>query len=281
MSRFRPSPKAVAYLLLIAACVLFALPLWWALVTSVRSPATGLFRDVYPFSLKAFVPYEFTPESYIALFTEHNFGRTLFNSVFVAGATVVLGVLVNSAAGFAFARFDFVGKRLLFVLVLLSFMIPFEAILIPLYQLVDALGWINSYAALIIPGVPSGLIIFMFRQFFLGIPRELYDAAVVDGAGPLRVLWSVYLPLTRPAVITASLLIFLGQWQSFLWPLVTVRSPDLWTAQLTLASFQTVRQTDWGVLLAGVVITSIIPILLLIPLQRYLQLSFVQGGVRG
>jgi ABC-type glycerol-3-phosphate transport system permease component len=269
-----------AYLLLVASCAVFALPLWWTLITSLRPPGDGLFADVYPFSILAFVPRALSFDSYSALFGQQHFASALLNSVAIAGVTVVLGVVVNGLAGFAFAVMEFPGRRILFALVIFSFLIPLEAILIPLYLLVDQVGWIDTYAALIIPMVPNGLVIFLFRQFFAAIPKDMYDAAAADGAGPLRVLWSIYLPMARPAVITASLIILLRQWQAYLWPLLTVRSPDRWTVQLVLGSLRTERQTDWGILLAGIAVSSVIPILLLVPLQKYMQLSFVQGSVK-
>lgn len=282
MTKSRPIGRIALYVGLILVCLLFTLPMWWTLVTSLKPPES-MFRYVYPFSLLAFVPTEVGLGGYVELFATQQFAQALLNSSIVAAGTVVLGVIVNGLAGFVFATLKFPGRRVLFVVVVFSFLIPTEAVLIPLYQLVDRLGWINSYAALIIPIVPSGLIIFMFRQFFLGIPRELYETSVIDGAGPLRIFWSIYLPLTRPAVITASLLIFLIQWQSYLWPLVTVRTRELWTAQLTISNYVLGFRglVDWEHLLPGIVVTALIPILILMPLQRFIQLSFVQGGVKG
>lgn len=261
-------------------CVVFALPLWWALVSSLRHPES-VFRDVYPFSFRAFVPYEFDLAAYESVIGEFGLGRALVNSILVASVTVVGGVVVNGLAGFAFAKFDFKGKRVLFSAAVLSFLVPFEAKVIPLYNIVADLGWTNSYTVLIVPLIPNGLIIFLFRQFFLGVPNELYEAAAVDGARPVRIFASIYLPLTRPAVITAALVLFLSQWEAFLWPLLTIHDEHRWVVQLSLAQLQSRQLTLWPELLAGATVVAAIPILLVLPLQRYFRAAFLSGAVRG
>ena len=196
-------------------CILFVLPLWWALTSSLR-PLEDIFKYVSPFSWKALVPDRLTFEAYATIFSQKNFGTAVFNSTFVAGATVLLGLVVNGFAGYAFAVLRFPGRDALFFLIVLSFLVPFEAIAIPLYTVVRSIGWLDTYQGLIGPGVANGIVIFLFRQFFAQIPRELAEAARLEGASWFAILFRIYLPLSKPVVISAALLIFLFQWESFL-----------------------------------------------------------------
>jgi multiple sugar transport system permease protein len=171
-------------------CILFILPLWWALASSLR-PLDDIFRYVSPFSWKAFVPDEPTFAAYVTIFSEKRFGTAVFNSVFVSGATVLLGLLVNGFAGYAFAALRFPGRNALFFLIVLTFLVPFEAIAIPLYTVVRSIGWLDTYQGLIGPGVANGIVIFLFRQFFAQIPRELAESARLDGASWLGILFRI------------------------------------------------------------------------------------------
>jgi ABC-type glycerol-3-phosphate transport system permease component len=254
-----------AALVLIAAVLL--LPIYWLVMSSFR-PAEDIFRHAGQFSLQTLVPAQLTLENYRAILAAE-FPRAVFNSLFVSATTVALGILVNSMAGFAFAVFEFRFKKPLFILVLLSFMMPFESIVIPLYTLMRWLGWVNTYAALIMPDVASGLVVFLFRQFFAGIPREVYEAARVDGAS----WWAIYLrmtmPLSGPTVATASLMMFIHQWDAFFWPLVAASTPDLVVVQVAIARNMTMEQANWGSLFASAstaVLIALVPFLLL---QRY------------
>lgn len=185
-------------------------------------------------------------------------------------------------AGFSFAIFNFPGKKILFTIVIITFLIPFEAIAIPLYMLVRKLGWINTIYALIIPAISNGLTIFLFRQFFLGIPNDLKEAAIIDGAGWFRIYWQIYLPLAKPAAISAGLLLFLSQWQAFVWPLLATQSANLRMVQVWIA-YSTVTEYTviWNYLLAAGVITAIIPIILIFPLQKFFIRGISTSGLKG
>jgi multiple sugar transport system permease protein len=250
----------------------FVLPLIWSLASSLR-PLDEIFKYTSPFSLKAFFPDQLDLSAYVAIFWDKGFGIAVFNSVFVATATVLGGLIINGLAGFVFAVFQFPGRQLLFFLTVLSFLVPFEAISIPLYNVIKLLGWIDSYYALIIPGLANGVVIFLFRQFFSQIPRELAEAARMDGAGWLRILWQIYLPLSKPVIISAALLIFLFQWESFLWPLICTRSEHLKVIQVALAGFQERYTTLWNELFAASNVATLIPLFVLLPLQRF----YIQG----
>lgn len=267
------------HLLSLAVCLVFLGPLLWGLASSLR-PLDEVFRYTMPFSPQALFPTTPTLEAYRVIFFEKGFGRALLNTAIVATATVVGGLLVAALAGFAFARLEFPGKRFLFVLTVVTFMVPFEAIAIPLYDLVQGLGWVDTYQALIVPGVANGIAIFLFRQFFAEIPGELVDAARLDGASWLGILFQIFLPLSKPVAIGASLLLFLFQWESFLWPLISVRSEQYKVVQVSLSDFQTQYTTLWNELFAASIVAAAIPLLLLLPLQRYYVQSVVGTGLK-
>ena len=252
---------------LVIVATILLLPIYWLIMSSFR-PAGDIFRFAGQFSIETLVPSRLTLENYAQILAS-GFPRSLFNSLFIAGATVVAGTMVNSMAGFAFAVFDFPFKRTLFAAVLLSFMMPFELIVIPLYTLMRGLGWTDTYAALILPEVAGGLVIFLFRQFFAGIPREIYEAARIDGASWWRIYLNMTLPLSGPTIATASLMMFIHQWDAFFWPLVAASSADLAVVQVAIARNMTLEQANWGALFASAssaVLVALIPFLLL---QRY------------
>ncbi len=252
------------YAALVAIATFFVLPVWWLLVSSLR-PSTEIFRYASEVGLATLRPSSLTFEHYRTAFAGE-LPRAVANSLFVALSTVVAGVVVCSLAGFAFAVFEFPFKRLLFALVLVTFMMPFESIVIPLYVLIRTLGWMNTYWALILPEVASGLVIFLFRQFFAGIPKELYEAARVDGAGWLTIWAKLTLPLSGPVVATASLVLFVHQWDAFFWPLVAAPSAELVTVQVAIARNVTLEVANWGGLFAAAstaILLAMIPFFLL------------------
>jgi multiple sugar transport system permease protein len=253
-------------------CIVFILPLWWALSSSLR-PLDEIFKYISPFSWKAFVPDKLTFAAYATIFEQKGYGMAVFNSVVVAGATVLLGLVINGFAGYAFAVLRFPGRNVLFFLIVLTFLIPFEAIAIPLYTVVRSIGWLDTYQGLIGPGVANGIVIFLFRQFFSQIPRELAESARIEGASWIAILFRIYLPLSKPVVISAALLIFLFQWESFLWPLIATRSENLKVIQVALAGFEERYVTLWNELFAAAIVAALIPLIILLPLQRF----YVQG----
>jgi multiple sugar transport system permease protein len=260
--------------------LVFVLPLIWSLASSLR-PLVEIFKYTSPFSLRAFFPDHLDLSAYISIFWEKDFGIAVLNSIFVASATVLGGLIINGLAGFVFAVFQFPGRQLLFFVTVLSFLVPFEAISIPLYNVIKMLGWIDTYYALIVPGLANGVVIFLFRQFFSQIPRELAEAARMDGAGWLRILWQIYLPLSKPVIISAGLLIFLFQWESFLWPLICTRSENLKVIQVALAGFQERYTTVWNELFAASNVATLIPLLILLPLQRFYIQGVTASGFKG
>jgi multiple sugar transport system permease protein len=271
--------QIVIYALLILVAIVMVIPLLWAVAASF-TPNDKVFQYAYPFSWRAFLPVDFTLEAYRNLFAR-GFGRSLINS-FILGFTVVfVGGIVNAMAGFAFARFEFWGKRFLFVFtIMVTFLIPIDLTAIPRFILVNELGWINTWQGLIVPGLASSLVIFLFRQFFEEIPQDLIDAARVDGASWGHLFTRVVLPLSTPVLITAALLLFLSHWDSFFWPLLVAPRPELRVVQVEISNAVGQFQTLWNELLAGSMLAAIIPILLLLPFQRYYVQAITSSGLK-
>jgi len=271
--------QIIIYVLLIFTAVLMIVPLLWAVAASF-TPNEKVFEYAYPFSWRAFLPVEFTLEAYRNLFAR-GFSRALLNTFILGVTVVVVGGLINAMAGFAFARFEFWGKRFLFIFtILVTFLIPVDLTAIPRYILVRELGWLNTWQGLIVPGLASSLVIFLFRQFFEEIPQDLIDAARVDGASWTRLFFIIILPLSTPVLITAALLLFLSQWDSFFWPLLVAPRPELRVVQVEISNATAEYQTLWNQLLAGSMLAAIVPILLLLPFQRYYVRAITGSGLK-
>ncbi|MGH7701414.1 MAG: carbohydrate ABC transporter permease [Gemmatimonadales bacterium] len=218
--------------------------------------------------------------NYPAALTALPFGRFFVNSAVVAGAVVVGQVLTSAAAAYAFARLRFPGRDRLFLVFLSVLTVPAIVLLIPRFLMIDALGWVDTYAGLISTELVSVWGIFLLRQFFLTLPRDLEDAARLDGAGEWTIFWRVVLPLSKPALATLAVFAFVEQWKSFLWPLVATRSLEMRVVEVGLASFASVQHTNWPHLMAAAVTATLPLLVVLFFAQRY----FVQGiqptGVR-
>lgn len=275
--------RIAAHVFLIVVVLAYLVPIWLMAVTSVRSPEGGVFRDWQPFRFEAMLPYQLDLTGYTQIFADGAIFRTaLFNTLVVCTVAIVVGTVFNLLAGFTFAYFDFPGRRLLFIICLVTFMVPFEGIVIPLLSMMQGLDLVDTLTAVILPTVASGFLVFMFRQFFLGVPRDLREAAMIDGAGTMRILLKIYLPLSRPLIITSCIVLFISQWQALFLPLVLLRSRDNWLVQLALSSMQgTTQLPSWGPVLAGAVVVLVIPIVLVAPFMRYFKLSLFEGTTRG
>lgn len=274
------SPHAVMlrYGLLSILAFIVVFPLLWLALASLR-PQNEIFQPVSEFGWSTFIPSRFTLDNYRALLNG-DFPLAVKNSTFVALTTVLCGVVVNALAGFAFAVFDFRGKNLLFLLVIVSFMMPFEAIVLPLYVMIRAFGWANTYQALIVPEIANGMVIFLFRQFFASIPRDFYEAARVDGASWLYIFTRIAMPLSWPTIATSSLMLFLSQWDSFFWPVVAASNSEYAVVQVAIARNINFEQNDWGGLFASTnlaILLGTIPFLLI---QRFYVRTLISGGIK-
>ncbi|MEO7397220.1 MAG: carbohydrate ABC transporter permease [Ilumatobacteraceae bacterium] len=278
MSRTTRRRTIVTTLLASGITALFMLPMLW-LVTSALRPREDIFRFLSPLTLRAIFPTEVTFDNFRALF-DQSFDRAVLNSVIVAAAAVIIGLLVNSLAAFALSAIEFPGRAIVFATVVVSFLVPFESIAIPLSNTVRSLGLDNGYPALIAPGVANGFAIFLLRQFFLEIPRELAEAARLDGANLWQIYRHIYIPLSKAPLVGAGILIFIFQWQAYLWPLLVVNSPALEMAPVALAKLIGQFDFDAGQMFAGAVILAAIPAAVILPLQRYFTSSVARSGIR-
>lgn len=221
-------------------------------------------------------------ENFSEVVVEKNLGRSLTNTVLVTLAVVAGQVLTSILGGYAFARIDFRGRNKLFMMYLGSVMIPFVVLIIPLFQLMLQLNWTDNLVALIIPFVFSAYGTFLMRQFFLGIPKEIEEAALLDGASRSRILWKVMVPLARPAIATLATFGFLYAWNSFFWPLVIINSgnPDNGLLSLTLATLGGRSSTDTNLVFAGAVLAMTPPILVFLFAQRYFVENSASSGLK-
>lgn len=265
------------YGLLIVITILVFVPLLWAFAASF-SPLEKTFEYAYPFSWKAFVPVDFTIEAYVSIF-ERGFGHAILNTLVLGILTVIVGGFICTSAGFAFARFNFRGKNILFFIVLMTFTIPGDLTVIPRYIMIKDWGWINTWQALLVPLLANSLIIFMSSQFFKEFPQEIIDSARVDGASWFRVYFSIVLPISKPLLFSLGLILFLSQWDSYFWPLLVAPDQKFRVVQLAITESVEEYQTIWNQLLAGSVLAALIPILLLFPFQGYF-INAVTGAVK-
>lgn len=260
----------------ICCAVLFVLPLWWMTVSALR-PTGDIFRYLSPLSWWTLLPKNFTLEHLYELWTG-SFRVAIMNSIFVTAVTVLVGLAVCSAAAFALAVVKFPFRNAVFLVMVVSFLIPFDAIAVPLYQIMRSFNLQNTYVGLILPGIGNGLAVFLLRQFFLGIPKELREAGLVDGMGWFRIYWQIYLPLSVPALIRAALILFIFQWQAYLWPLLIAPSPEYKVASVAIAQFSTSLGVNYSLIFAAAMVISLIPMVILTIFQRYYSASIAATG---
>jgi multiple sugar transport system permease protein len=261
-------PSWLLYVVLTVGLLVMILPFVWMLLSSVKPEAEV--RQVPP----TLLPETYTLENYEELFERLNFPVYFFNSTLVAVVVTLGNLIFCSMLGYALAKLEFRGKRIIFLLVLGTLMVPAIATLVPLFVLVTNLGLANTYPGLFLPFLVAPLGVFLMRQYFLGLPDELIQAARVDGASELRIFWNVMLPLTGPALATLAILTFLTNWNGFLWPLVVAQTEDKYTLPVALALYSIGQQsTRYGLLLAGAVVVVVPVIAIFLALQRF----FVQG----
>jgi multiple sugar transport system permease protein len=279
MSTSRRRSIILKYIFLAFLAIVFLFPFAWMVSTSLKTNTEAL---LYPTRLIPAVPqWNNYPDVIEAL----SFWRELLNSLIMSLGVTFGTIILSALAGYAFARLKFFGSDALFLLILATLIIPFQILFVPLYLMLSNWGgWLNTFYALIIPSLASPFYIFVFRQFFLTIPKELDEAAKMDGAGYYRIFWMVMLPLAGPAVATVFILSFLAEWSNLLKPLVFTSSPDLYTLQQGLAI--TLNRganlvPNLGTLMAGVVLASILPIVMFLIGQRYFVRSVASTGLKG
>lgn len=264
------------YLLLGGIAFLMLIPLLWLISTAFKSPT----EDVFQFPPQLW-PKELTFSNFTKVWNNEPFGQYFINSLVVASLTVGLNLLFSSLAAYPLARLNFIGKDWIFTAIISTIMIPFQIVMIPLYILTVQLGLRNSYLGVIFPAIASAFGIFLLRQAFQGVPKELEEAARMDGCSELGIWWHVMLPSVRPALVTLAIFVFIGAWSDFLWPLIVLDDPAYYTLPLGVAKLAGTFTNDWRLIAAGSVI-SIAPILVFFLLmQRYIVPSDAASGVKG
>ncbi|MDD5072834.1 MAG: carbohydrate ABC transporter permease [Candidatus Omnitrophica bacterium] len=268
-----------AYAVLVIGAISMIMPFLWMTTTSLKT-LNAIF--VQPKNwIQMFVPTMFRWENYAEAFRVVPFAKFYMNSIIVGLAVTFGQVLTSSLAAYAFSRLTFPGRDKLFFAYLATMMIPGSVTIIPVYVLMRIFGWVDTYKALIIPTIFSAYGTFMLRQFFMTLPKDLEDAAKIDGCSFFRIFWTIILPLSKPALATLTVFTFMGNWGSFMWPLLVTNTDAMKTLPIGLESFKTQYSTDWHLLMAGSVMAMLPIVIIFIFTQRYFVESIKLTGVKG
>jgi putative chitobiose transport system permease protein len=266
----------VIYAILGAIALVMLFPMLWLISTSLKSPTENIWQS--PTEL---LPSQPTLENFSQVWQSLPFATYLYNSILVSVLTVGLNLLFCSLAAYPLARLSFVGRNGIFIAIVATIMIPFQIVMIPLYILTVQLGLRNSYLGVIFPSLASAFGIFLLRQALITVPKEIEEAARLDGTSELGLWWYVMLPAIRPALITLAIFVFIGAWSDFLWPLIVIQDESLYTLPLGVAKLAGTFSLDWRLVAAGSVI-SITPVLVLfLFLQKYIVPTDTASGVKG
>jgi len=308
--RFRKTAKAILnYTVMTLLACFFAFPLVFMMVSATKTNETQITSDVG--GLRAFVPYPLRfvppvdrlddapaeirnaytglgPQNFFDVFRRMPFGRFLWNSILVTTTTVGLGLLVNSIAAYPLARLKWKGRNVVLAAIVALIIIPFEAVAIPLMLLTTRLprpgggiGWHDTYIVQIIPFVADAFSIYLFYQFFIGIPKDLDEAAIMDGASRLRIYWNIIVPNSRPVFATVAILKFLWVWGSYLWPLLVIRLPEYRPLTVAMQEFFGQYPRLWGDTLAFATMTTLPVLILFLAFQRWFIRSVAATGIKG
>jgi len=271
----RRADYVFTYILLIIGAIITIAPFLWMFFTSFKPEA-----EVFIFPPKL-LPQEPSFSAYKTLFEKVNFGRTFMNSAIVTFSFTFINLFVCSLAGYAFAKIKFWGRDKIFYLFLATIMIPSQVTMIPSFMVLKHLGLLNNYFGLIIPGSASVFGIFLVRQFLLGVPDDLIDAARIDGCNEFAIYWYVILPLLKPVLATIAIFTFMGAWNDFLWPLIVMTSEKMYTLPVALAMLNGEHNTEWALLMAGAVVVTMPVLLVFFALQRYFIEGIAHSGIKG
>ena len=272
--------KKITYICLTLAGLTMIIPFLWMLSTSLKEP-----QAIYTFPPK-WIPDPVIVTNYIKIWTIKNvpFARFYLNSIFVAFCVTAGQVMTSAFAAYAFARLKFPGRDKLFFAYLATMMIPFSVTMVPVYVLMVHLRWIDTYKALILPAIFSAYGTFLLRQFFMTIPRDLEDAARIDGCSLFGIFWKIILPLSKPVLATLTTFTFMASWNNFMWPLLVTDSVEKKTLPIGLAYFQEVyqyTQPDWGLLMAGSLLVMLPIVIVFVVNQRFFVEGIKLSGIKG
>ncbi|CAG7653943.1 carbohydrate ABC transporter permease [Paenibacillus allorhizosphaerae] len=270
----KSSAKVTLYIVLIVLAALWLFPVLWIVISSFKTN-----NDLYSFPPR-FWPEPITFEHFTDAFAKGNFGRYFMNSAIVTISSTILLLVINSMAGFALAKYRFKGDTLLLVGFISTLMIPLEVIMIPIFKVLSTLGMYNTLWALIIPPAATPTGVFLIRQYLLTVPDELLEAARMDGASEWRIYSQLILPMCKPILAVLAIFSFMWRWDDFLWPLIGISDPSLYTIQLALSNFIGEYNVDWGSLLAMSVITMIPVLVVFLIFQRQFVSGMVTSGMK-
>lgn len=266
--------RVATYLILAIGALVILFPLAWAISSSLKPNV-----DVFKIPME-WIPREIHPENYILPFKDHAFGTYFLNSLFAATSVMLLSLVTSSLAGFSLAKYNYFGRDFAFLAILSTLMLPVQVILVPLYLVVRNLGWLNSYQGLIIPQAVTAFGIFLMRQHIMTIPDDFLDAARMDGASELSILWWVIIPMSKPALAAVAIFSFLGNWDSLLWPLVVVTRDSLRTLPLGISLFFSEYASTYNQALAVAIIVMLPVLIVFIIMQKQFIEGLARSGLR-
>lgn len=276
----------VTYILMTILAILFLFPTLWMISASTK-PDTVIFSEMG--KLSSFIPNFWNMslifDNYISLFSVYKIWRYMLNSIFYAGVIVAGNIIVNSMAGYALAKYHFPGKRLVLGLVIFLIVVPVETTIIPLYTIVHQMGFTGSIFAVLVPPLVSVFNIFLFRQYFLSVPKELEEAAVIDGANRFQVFYKIILALSKPIIATIATLTFIGAWNDYIWPIMVLPAPTgegwpLYPIQAALNTIQQLPTITTGEVMAALTLTTIPLIIIYIVAQNHIVDGFTTAGIK-
>ncbi len=270
--------SGLIYLGLTLGAITMIAPFLWMITTSLSAPGSIFSERAW---WKEWIPTVFYWKNYIDVWSVVPFGRFYVNSVFISVALTAGQVVTSSMAAYAFARLDFPGRDKIFFGYLGTMMIPGAVTMIPVFVLLRYLGWIDTYQAMILPGIFTAYGTFMLRQFFLTLPKELEDAAKIDGCSYLRIFWHIILPLSGPALATLTTFTFMGSWMSLMWPLIVVNSASKFPLPVGLSYFQGLHNTNWELLMAATVMMMLPILIVFVFSQRFFVEGIKLSGIKG
>ncbi|WP_461201344.1 carbohydrate ABC transporter permease [Anoxybacillus sp. TBDG-1] len=260
--------KALLYTILVLYAIVTMIPFLWALSSSFKT-----LEEIVSGSI-SFIPKDFTLDNYKQIFIEQElFPRWFMNSVIIAVTVTILNLIFNSMAGYALARLHFRGKQTIFMIILAVLMIPAQVTMIPNYLILKQLGWLNSYQGMIVPAMINATFIFMMRQFFINFPKELEEAAALDGLSRIGTFFRIVLPLARPALAAQAIFVFMGSWNDFMRPLIILSDPQLFTLPLGLNSFKGQYISYWNYIMAASMVFTLPVLVIYAFFNRY----FIKG----
>lgn len=271
--RRRKIAQVSLVVILLIGGLMMVFPFLWMISSSFKRP-----QDLYSLSL---IPPVFTLDSYRTVLQDTSYVRWFANSLFIAGITTASVAFFDSLAGYTLAKFKFPGSMVIFILILSTLMVPTEMLVIPWFMMSIEMGWTDSYWGVMFPGVISAFGVFLMRQFFMGVPNELIDAARIDGFNEFQIFWKIALPLVKPAMAALCIFTFLGNWNAYIWPLIVIRSEAMRTLPVGIAFFSTENQAAFDLIMAAASLATIPVIIIFLVFQKQIIKGIALAGLKG